>query len=87
VVPVRTALIVGLILGGTAVGVVVVLAQALPCEGQSLMGYVRCALRGRHNPVRHPLGGFKCADCSLAGVDMEALGFPDSSHITPRGPE
>ena len=29
-----------------------------------------CYLRHHHNPVRHPLGGFKCSDCGEAGADL-----------------
>lgn len=39
---------------------------------------LRCLWRGRHNPVRHPLGGFRCVDCRRVGVDLEQMGFDDA---------
>jgi hypothetical protein len=39
-------------------------------------------LRRRHNPVRHPLGGFRCADCGEAGADLEQMGF-DGGYVRP----
>lgn len=38
---------------------------------------LRCLWRGRHNPVRHPLGGFRCTDCHRVGVDLVQMGFHD----------
>lgn len=38
---------------------------------------LRCLWRGRHNPVRHPLGGFRCTDCHRVGVDLVQMGFRD----------
>jgi len=29
----------------------------------------RCAWRGRCSPVKHPLGGYRCAVCRVAGSD------------------
>jgi hypothetical protein len=34
-----------------------------------------CLWRSCHNPVRHPLGGFRCAECGLAAASMDGLGF------------
>lgn len=42
-----------------------------------------CYLRDHHNPIRHPLGGFKCADCGEAGADFEQMGFPGGGYVTP----
>lgn len=39
---------------------------------------LRCMWRGRHNPVRHPLGGFRCVDCHRVGVDLRQMGFDDA---------
>ena len=39
---------------------------------------LRCLWRGRHNPVRHPLGGFRCLDCHRVGRDLGQMGFDDS---------
>lgn len=38
--------------------------------------WVRCTWRGKHRPVRHPLGGFRCLDCFLGG-SAEDLGIDD----------
>ena len=40
-----------------------------------------CYLRHHHNPVRHPLGGFKCSDCGEAGADLEQMGFEDGGYV------
>lgn len=52
--------------------------------GLSLLAWVRCKMRSRHKPVRHPLGGFRCVDCGVAGADLEDLGFDDGWVSTPR---
>jgi hypothetical protein len=44
---------------------------------------VRCILHGHCNPVRHPLGGFKCVDCGAAGADLEAMGFTGGAYVLP----
>lgn len=41
-----------------------------------MIARARCFLRQRHSPVRHPLGGFRCADCGTAGADLDEMGFP-----------
>ena len=48
-----------------------------------MIAWLRCFVRNRHNPVRHPLGGFKCADCGEAGADLEQMGFADSGYVLP----
>ena len=37
---------------------------------------------GRHDPIRHPLGGFRCARCGRAGADLEAMGW-GAGYVTP----
>ncbi len=44
---------------------------------------LRCALRGRHNGVRHFLGGFRCVDCGKPGADLEEMGLLDGSAYVP----
>jgi hypothetical protein len=39
---------------------------------------LRCLWRGRHNPARHPLGGFRCRDCRRVGADLVQMGFEDA---------
>jgi hypothetical protein len=48
-----------------------------------MIALLMCLLRGRgHNPVRHPLGGFKCADCGKSGADLERMGFLDGGYVS-----
>ena len=42
---------------------------------------IGCWIRGRHAPVRHPLGGFTCGECGHAGAHLGAMGFPDGGYI------
>lgn len=37
----------------------------------------RCFWRGNHQPVRHPMGVFVCADCGHAGATLEEMGYAD----------
>ena len=46
-----------------------------------MIARLRCYLRDRHNPVRHPLGGFKCADCGEAGADLAQMGVLDGGYV------
>jgi hypothetical protein len=46
-----------------------------------MLARLRCYLRDHHNPARHPLGGFKCADCGAAGADLEEMGFADAGYV------
>lgn len=66
-------------LGKVAVGVVIASA-GLPLAVR-LYRRFRCALRGRHEPKKHPLAGFRCRDCGLAGDNLADLGFKDGSHV------
>jgi len=52
-------------------------------EEASMIARFLCYLRHHHNPVRHPLGGFKCADCGEAGADLEQMGFVDGGYVMP----
>jgi hypothetical protein len=52
-------------------------------RGGLMIAWFRCFVRNHHNPVRHPLGGFKCADCGEAGADLEQMGFTDSGYVLP----
>jgi hypothetical protein len=44
---------------------------------------LRCFVRQHHSPRRHPLGGFRCEDCGMAGADLEDMGFVDAGWIGP----
>jgi hypothetical protein len=50
-----------------------------------MLAWLRCLLvKQRHNPVRHPLGGFRCADCGATGADLEAMGFEGGGYVDVR---
>lgn len=42
-----------------------------------------CAWRKRHEPKRHPLGGFRCVDCWRALADLEEAGYKDGAAVDP----
>lgn len=47
-----------------------------------MLGWIQCQLLGyRHDPVRHPLGGFRCARCGAIGADFADLGYTGSAYI------
>jgi hypothetical protein len=48
-----------------------------------MLARLRCAVRSSHNPVRHPLGGFRCVDCGFVGADLEEMGFSDGGYVMP----
>lgn len=47
-----------------------------------MLALLRCYFRRRHNPVRHPLGGFRCADCGAVGADLEQMGFDGGGYVS-----
>jgi hypothetical protein len=42
---------------------------------------VWCFFRGHHVPKRHPMGGFRCRECGMAGADLDALGFFGQGYV------
>jgi hypothetical protein len=40
-----------------------------------MLSWVRCLFRGYHSPERQIIGGFRCADCGRAGLDLVEMGF------------
>jgi hypothetical protein len=40
-----------------------------------MLSWLRCFWRQRHEPMRHFLGGFRCAVCGLVGADLGVMGF------------
>jgi len=40
-----------------------------------MLSWLRCFWRRRHEPMRHFLGGFRCAVCGLVGADLGVMGF------------
>jgi len=45
------------------------------------MAWLRCILRGHHDPVRNLIGGFRCRACGTTGADLEAMGFEGSDSV------
>lgn len=33
--------------------------------------------------MRHPIGGFKCADCGTAGDSLDDMGFQGDGYVPP----
>lgn len=64
-------------------GLVIVAGAAAWAVKRALIGdrpvraSFRCWARGRHDAARHPLGGFRCIDCGVAGADLLEMGFDD----------
>lgn len=48
-----------------------------------MLAWLRCIVRQRHRPRRHPLGGFVCVECGAVGADLEEMGFPGSGWVQP----
>jgi hypothetical protein len=48
-----------------------------------MLSWLRCFWRRQHEPMRHFLGGFRCAVCGLAGADLEAMGFAGNGYVGP----
>lgn len=58
------------------------LLLAIDHRGQ-LRGWIRCTARGRCEPLRHPLGGFRCSSCGKAGEDLDDFGFFGTGYVSP----
>jgi hypothetical protein len=48
-----------------------------------MLARLRCLFRGSHRPRRHPLGGFRCLECGVAGADLAEMGFAGSAWVAP----
>jgi len=48
-----------------------------------MLAWFRCFVRQHHRPSRHPLGGFKCLDCGVAGSDLDEMGFEGDGYVSP----
>lgn len=44
--------------------------------------WIACLFRG-HDPVRQPVGGFRCATCGLGAEDLGQLGAMDGGYVHP----
>jgi hypothetical protein len=40
-----------------------------------MLKWLRCFWRRQHEPMRHILGGFRCALCGAAGADLSEMGY------------
>lgn len=49
----------------------------------SILSSIRCFFRGRHEPVRHLLGGFKCAHCGRTALDLDDMGSHGAGYVSP----
>lgn len=48
-----------------------------------LWGLMRCTLGGEgHDPVRQPLGGFRCARCGKCGCNLDDFGFAGEGYVS-----
>ncbi len=52
-----------------------------------MFAWLRCLWRKRHDPVRHPLGGFRCRSCGTAGADLDEMGFVGAGYVKKRARE
>lgn len=50
-----------------------------------MLAWFHCWLRSHHNPVRHPLGGFRCVDCGATAIDLEEMGFAELGDVARDG--
>lgn len=57
-------------LAGAALCSVVALGALLLQGATSVRGAFDCLREGNHDPVSHPLGGFRCARCGIPGADL-----------------
>jgi len=48
-----------------------------------MLARLHCLFRTSHNPVRHPLGGFRCVECGFVGADLGEMGFADGGYVLP----
>ena len=52
-------------------------------SAEEMIARLRCFFRNQHNPVRHPLGGFRCLECGHVGADLEEMGYVDGGYVMP----
>jgi hypothetical protein len=48
-----------------------------------MLAWLSCLIRNQHTPVRHPLGGFKCSHCGVAGADLDEMGYVGLGYVLP----
>lgn len=47
------------------------------------MARLRCWLRGRHEPDKQLIGGYRCRDCGAAGAGLKEMGTLDDDRVGP----
>ncbi|HET8647270.1 MAG TPA: hypothetical protein VFO85_17365 [Vicinamibacteria bacterium] len=58
-------------------------AKTTTAQGPLLWRWILCTLGGEgHDPLHHPLGGFRCARCGKSGRDLDELGFADEGYVS-----
>jgi hypothetical protein len=73
------------VVGNVVVAILLVLALKLTLlKGRTFFGGLLCIAVGRCNPAPHPLGGFRCTSCHLAGADYSDFGL-GPGYIAPLG--
>jgi hypothetical protein len=48
-----------------------------------VFAWLRCWMRRQHDPSRHPLGYFRCADCGVTGASLDEMGFDGDGYVPP----
>jgi hypothetical protein len=48
-----------------------------------MLRWIVCAARGRHEPRRVPIGGFRCRECGAVGADLNDMGFDGEGYVGP----
>lgn len=46
-----------------------------------LLAALACFARGRHEPKRQALSGFRCADCEKPGESLDEMGFHGGGYV------
>jgi len=46
-----------------------------------MLAWFRCLIRSHHDPIRHPLGGFQCAECGAVGAHLGEMGFASEAYL------
>jgi hypothetical protein len=49
---------------------------------KAVRGWLRCLVRGWHEPKCYLLGGFRCASCGKAGGDLDDFGFLGQGYVS-----
>lgn len=59
------------------------LIKYMALNGRPLLGVLKCALRGYHQPYNYQyLGAFRCRDCLLTGSHLGEFGDSGSGYVS-----